>query len=106
MMDDTQRQALAERLSTMPYKKLRKEMRRLDPDADMQYWRNAVWDEYHTLYVLPNVGLTITLVEKTDVEQTDKRDFSGPPDRKKQKIDYQYIEARVAPVDRPVEKSL
>ncbi|MBN1202543.1 MAG: hypothetical protein JXJ20_11870 [Anaerolineae bacterium] len=101
-MNQTERERLAKRLSALSLKQARQEMRRLDPAAEMKFWRNTMWDEYHTLFVLPGAGLTITLVERVDLEQTDKREFSGPKGRTRQKTAYRYIEARVDPLDRPV----
>ncbi|NDJ79080.1 MAG: hypothetical protein GYB65_22745 [Chloroflexi bacterium] len=103
-MNESDHRQLADRLSKMTFKQARREIRRLDRAADMKFWRNSIWDEYHTLFMLPNEDITITLVEKVELEETDKRDFTGPPDRKQQDIEYTYVEARVAPLERPVKK--
>ncbi|MBN1966013.1 MAG: hypothetical protein JW910_15295 [Anaerolineae bacterium] len=99
-MDDAEREQLARRLSALSLKEARSEIRRLDSKADLKYYRNSRWDEYHTLFVLPDKGLSITLVEKIDHKALDKRDYSGPPDRKRLETDYRFVEARVAPLDR------
>lgn len=95
---------LAQRLSALSFEEARREIRHLDPDADMKFFRNSYWDEYHTLFLLPNRNLSITLVEKSTVETTNRRDYSGPKDRKRQKVAYNYIEARVSPLQRPAAK--
>jgi hypothetical protein len=99
-MDEAERVQLAQRLSAMSIKDARKEIRRLDPDADLVTWRNSVWDEYHSLWLLPNAGLSITLVEKEDVENSRHDIGGGPSGFKAEKIDYHYVEARVAPLER------
>lgn len=103
-MDETERTKLAQRLSAMTFKQARREILQLDRQANLKFWRNSIWDEYHSLFLLPNQGLSIILVEKGDVESTDKRDHTGPPDRKQATIDYKYVEARVEPLERPVAK--
>jgi hypothetical protein len=97
-MDETERQDLARRLSEMKFKDVRKELRRIDPDADLKVYRNSMWDEYHTLYVLPNADLSVTLVEKMDLDETDIPVASGPGDQKKLKREFNYVEARVTPL--------
>jgi len=103
-MNEAERRQLADRLSGLSLKHARQEIRKLDRDADLKYFRNSMWDEYHTLWLLPNQGLSITLVEKADIDQLDKRDFSGPPSRHKEAVSYEYVEARVEPLARPVAK--
>lgn len=103
-MNETERRQLADRLSGMSFKNAHREMRRIDRDAVLKYFRNSIWDEYHTLWLLPNEGVEITLVEKADVDTLDKRDYSGPPSRRKLGVKYEYAEARVEPLERPVAK--
>jgi len=103
-MNETERQQLADRLSGMSFRNAHREMRRIDRDAVLKYFRNSMWDEYHTLWLLPNEGLEITLVEKADVGMLNKRDFSGPPTRRKEGVAYEYAEARIEPLERPVAK--
>ncbi len=98
-MDDIERQELARRLSALSPKDVRKELRRLDPAADMKFFRNSVWDEYQTLYVLPNAGIGVTVVEKADVDEMNAVVHSSYRDQKKEKVSYHYVEARVASLD-------
>jgi hypothetical protein len=103
-VNEAEREQLAKRLSAMSLKDARKAIFRLDRDADLKYWRNSIWDEYHSLYVLPHAEVEIILVEKGDVTLTDKRDYTGPADRRQQDLDYQFVEARVKPLSRPVKQ--
>jgi len=101
-MNEAERAQLAQRLSAMSLKDAHKEIRRLDPDADMVFWRNSVWDEYHTLWLLPNAGLSITLVEKAIFRDSGHAIGGGPRGWKARKAEFRYIEARVAPLERRV----
>jgi hypothetical protein len=103
-MDTIESQQLAQRLSAMSLKDARKEVFRLDPDAVMKFYRNSIWDEFHTLFLLPNLGLSLRLVEKADIEISDDAVAANPGDRKKLDVAYKYIEARVEPLTRPVSK--
>lgn len=101
-MDEAAREQFAQHLSAMALKEVRREIRSLDPDADMTFWRNAVQDEYHTLWLLPNAGISITLVEKVEFKNLSRSIGGGPGQWKGQKAEYRYLEARVKPLDRPV----
>lgn len=101
-MDEAARDQLARRLSAMSLKDVRKEIRALDPAANMAFWRNAIWDEYHTLWLLPNAGISVTLVEKATFENSRHAIGGGPRGTKATKANFRYIEARVAPLERPV----
>jgi len=101
-MDESERQQLAQRLSAVSMKDARKEILRLDSKATVEYWRNSYWDEYHTLYLLPNAGLSIALVEKSNLKDTNRTTASSRGDQKVQKVTFKYIEARVNPLNRPV----
>lgn len=80
------RQKLAEKLAGMTYKKARKEVRRLDENADLRMWRNSVGhEEWHTMYVLPSLEIKVVLVEKATFEDQGQ----------KVKVDWFYTEARV-----------
>ncbi len=103
-MDETAREQLAKRLSAMSLKDARTEMRVIDPDAILKYYRNSIWGECHTLFVLPNAGLSIALVEKDKVETMDAQSGGAPRGLNKESVEYQYIEARVTPLDRPATK--
>jgi hypothetical protein len=102
VMNEAEREQLAKRLSAMSFKDARKEIRRLDQDADMVFWRNSMWDEYHSLWLLPNAGLSITLVEKVNRGQGKREIGGGPSGWKAEKTDFRYVEARVDPLKRPV----
>lgn len=94
-MDDTAREQLAQRLSALSIKDARKEIRALDADANMKYWRNAIWDEYHTRFVLPKAGLVVILVEKGKYHESKHAIGGGPKGTTATKAEFQYIEARV-----------
>ncbi len=101
-MDESERQQLAQRLSAMSMKDARKEILRLDPQSTVEFWRNTYWDEYHTLYLLPNAGLSIILVEKSNMKDMDRAIASSRGDQKVQKVTFKYFEARVDQLARPV----
>ncbi|MCZ7539354.1 MAG: hypothetical protein M5U29_05460 [Anaerolineae bacterium] len=101
MIDQAAHEQLARRLSAMKLKDVRKEIRALDPDAILKYYRNAMWDEYHTLWVLPNAGLSVTIVERATVSDTNKEIGGGPRGMKAKKVEYVYSETRVEPLLRP-----
>lgn len=82
-----ERQELAEKLANLSYKAARKEIRRLDTDANLKIWRNGVRREIHTMYELPNLGVRVILVEEKSAVPI--------PDTRKEKVDYAYVEARV-----------
>lgn len=103
-MDGATREQLAQRLSALSFKDAQKEIRALDPKADMKYFRNAIWHEYHTLFTLPNAGLSITLVEKGQLEETRHKIGGGPRGLKAEKAAFTYTEARVEPLTRPAHK--
>lgn len=103
-MDDAAREALAQRLSAMDFRAAVREMRAIDPGANMVFWRNSMWDEFLTRFLLPNAQLTVTLVEKRNVTESKKRFGGVPTNNKVQKFDYEYVGARVEPLDRPAYK--
>ncbi|MEW6577763.1 MAG: hypothetical protein AB1435_01060 [Chloroflexota bacterium] len=104
MIDEATREQLARRLSAMKLKDVRKEIRALDPDAILKYYRNAMWDEYHTLWVLPNAGLSITIVERATISDSNKEIGGGPRGMKAKKVEFVYMETRVEPLLRPAYK--
>lgn len=91
-MNEHERQALAEHLAKLSYKKARAEIRRLDTAATLKYWRNSIGNEWHTAYDLPNVGVRVTLVEKPQREPLHLSNL--------EKVTPIYIEARVEPLRR------
>ncbi len=103
-MDEAERIQLARRLSALSWNQARKEIYRLDRRADMKYYRNARWNEYHTLFTLPTLGVAITLVEVKIAEPSSKPDYSGPTGSKRLSASYKYTEARVEPLDRPANR--
>lgn len=103
-MNEAEREELAQRLSAMSLKEVRNEIRRIDPNANLKFFRNSIWDEYHTLWLLPNAELSIILVEKGNVEKTNLPDHAGPTGQKRNAIEYDFVEARVDPLNRPVAK--
>jgi hypothetical protein len=86
-MNEQERQALAEHLAKMSYRKARAEVRRLDKDANLKYWRNSVKNEWHTLYELPNQKVRVILVEVPKKEPL--------PNSRLEKVEPVYVEARV-----------
>ena len=85
-LSEQERQQLAEKLAEMSYKQARKEVRRLDPDADLKMWRNSVGhNEMHTMYELPNLNSRVILVEAMHHEDKGDRTL----------VEYIYVEARV-----------
>ncbi|MGQ9851006.1 MAG: hypothetical protein ACUVSU_13255 [Aggregatilineaceae bacterium] len=100
-MDEAERERLARRLSAMKLSDVRKEIRALDRDAVLKYYRNAIWDEYHTLWLLPNAGVSITLVEKIRTKDGHREVGGGPRGWKAKDVEYVYLEARVEPLVRP-----
>lgn len=101
-MDEAAREQLAQRLSAMTLKEVRTEIRSLDSEADMVFWRNAIQKEYRTLWRLPNLGVSVILVEKQELNDSDRPIGGGPGHWKARKVDYHYVEARVNPLDRAV----
>jgi len=67
-------------------------------------FRNAMWDEYHTLWVLPNAGLSITIVERATISDSNKEIGGGPRGMKAKKVEFVYMETRVEPLLRPAYK--
>jgi len=104
VIDEAAREQLARRLSAMKIKDVRKEIRALDPDAILKYYRNAMWDELHTLWVLPGAGLSITIVERASVSDSNKEVGGGPRGTKARKVEFVYIGTRVEPLLRPAHK--
>ena len=103
-MDEAEREQLAQRLSAMSLRDAQKELRALDPDADMKFWRNSIWGEYQTLFTLPDARLSVTLIEAQKVEDTQKKIGGGPRGSKAQKIEFHYQGARVEPLTHPAHK--
>ncbi len=68
MLNEVERQELAERLAQMNYKAARREIRRLDQEANLKYWRNSVRHEVQTVYELPSLGVRVTLIEDTETK--------------------------------------
>jgi hypothetical protein len=60
-------QAVADKLVGLKIGKARGQIRRLDPDSQLQMYRVGVQDELLTRFVLPNLGVSITLVEEPGV---------------------------------------
>jgi hypothetical protein len=103
-MDVAEREQLAQRLSGMSIRNAQKELRALDPDVDMKFWRNSIQGECHTLFTLPNAGLSITLIETDEVKDSQKQIGGGPRGSKAQKIKYHYKGARVDTLTHPAHK--
>lgn len=103
-MNDAERQQLADRLSGLTFSQAHREIRKIDRDAVLKHYRNTMWDEYHTLWLLPNKDVAITLVEKSDIDTLNQREYGGPPWQRRLGVTYQYVGARVEPLERPVAK--
>lgn len=66
-MNEQERLKLAEHLAGMKFQRARSEIRKLDPQANLKYFRNAFGTQrWHTAYELPNEGIKITLVEQVE----------------------------------------
>ncbi|KAB2906121.1 MAG: hypothetical protein KJ064_11320 [Anaerolineae bacterium] len=66
-MNEQERLKLAEHLAGMKFQRARSEIRKLDPQANLKYFRNAFGTQrWHTAYELPNEGIKITLVEQAE----------------------------------------
>jgi len=85
-------QELAQKLIEMPFDRARKYTRRLDPDAQVQMWRQGIGEVLVTKYRLPNLGAVITLVEEDHVEPIRKNSD-------KLRFEPRFIEARVEPLE-------
>jgi hypothetical protein len=95
-MNERERQALAEHLAKLSYAKARREIRKLDPAANLKYWRNSFGtDIWHTAYELPSLGIKVTLVERAQRET--QPDIKWFPAEKYKPV---YVEARVEPLNR------
>lgn len=103
-MDDAAREALTQRLSDMKMQKAMREIQRLDRDANMVFWQNSIWDEFQTLFLLPNEGIQITLVQKATTSQSDHEIGGGPAGYKASDREFDYVGARVEPLSRPAYK--
>ena len=55
-MDEAAREQLAQRLSAMSLRDAQKEVRALDPDADMKFWRNSIWGNITLCLRCPTPG--------------------------------------------------
>ena len=62
-LSEEEMQALADKLVGLKVNKARRQIRRLDPDSQLEYYRNGVQDELLTRFIMPNLGVSITLVE-------------------------------------------
>lgn len=62
-LSDEDMQALADKLIGLKVNKARAQVRRLDPDSEMQMYRVGVGHEILTRFNLPNLGVSVTLVE-------------------------------------------
>jgi hypothetical protein len=96
-MDEAQREELAERLQKMDLRSAVREIRTLDKDANMKFWRNSIHHEYQTVFELPNLEVNVVLVEKGTFETSNRKVGGGPSGWKAVKAEYDYVEARVQP---------
>jgi len=103
-MDEAAREQLAKRLSAMRLREAQHALRQLDPQAEMKYWRNAVRHEYHTLWVLPQQEIVVTLVERESRSPSNREIGGGPRGSKAVRTSYEYVEARVTALNRPPHK--
>ncbi len=102
-MDEAERQQLAQRLSALALKDAQKELKKLDRTLKLKYYRNSIWDEYHSLYLLPQLNISVTLVEKEDRDEMSAGVAASPGGRlKKERASFYYVEARVGSLNRPI----
>lgn len=90
-LSEAEMKELAEELVDLPYLKAKRRTRNADPDARLEYMRNGIGPELHTRYLLPNLGVAVTLVEKPGSEQIDK-------DHDKRRDTSRLVEAIVEPL--------
>ncbi|GAB4575307.1 MAG: hypothetical protein Kow0077_26170 [Anaerolineae bacterium] len=96
-LNEEEMQALAEQLINMKIERARGYTRRLDPDAELDMLRVGVGHELHTRYRLPNLGVTVTLVELPREEEYED-DIHEDAFRVRKKFEPEYVEARVEPI--------
>lgn len=94
VLNEEERQQLAEKLAGLSYPAARKEIRRLDSKANLKIWRNGVRHEIHTMYELPTLGIRVILVEDQEVRPI--------RDNTKVRKFYHFSEARVEAWTPPV----
>lgn len=89
-LNEQDQRELAEKLAKLSYRKARREIRRLDPEANLKLWRNGVGPgEIHTMYELPTYGVRVILVEQGHGKMNDRGGI---------RKSYLYTEARVEPL--------
>jgi uncharacterized hydantoinase/oxoprolinase family protein len=95
-LNDDEMQALAEELIEKPLPKARRHVRRLDRDVVLDLFRVGVGPEVLTRYRLPNLGVTVTLVEMPDGEEQTSHDPAYQP---RIKATPEFAEVRVEPLE-------
>ncbi|MBN1565683.1 MAG: hypothetical protein JXA10_17700 [Anaerolineae bacterium] len=101
-MDDAQREALIERLKgmvvrhgTFEVRHGARELRDIDKDAVMKFWRNSLQGSYQTVFELPNAGVKVILVEKMTSADTDHVVGGGPTGWTAKKSEYELVDVRI-----------
>jgi len=89
-------QAMADKLVGLKVNKARRQIRRLDPDSQLEMYRVGVHDELLTRFILPNLGVSITLVEDPSlVPEGDAEKLKATDSFVKFKAADTFVEARV-----------
>jgi hypothetical protein len=96
---ETEREVLARHLSNLALGDAIREIGNVDCDANMVMWRNPTGDEFHTVFLLPNAELTITLVEKNIGVSS-----AHGTGAKARSSDIRYIDVRITDLERVVFK--
>lgn len=91
-LNEDEMQELAEKLIGMKWVRAKRHTRNLDPQAHLETLRVGFGDEIQTRYVLPNLGVRVTLVEKEHSEVMGSTQFH------KLKAEPRFVEARVEPL--------
>lgn len=72
-LNQQDRESLRQQLLGMPFPRAKGRVRRMDPDSRIMFLRNSEDPQtLHTRYILPNLGVAVTLIEGHDVNK-DKR---------------------------------
>lgn len=106
MTEETEREVLARHLSNLAFGDAIREIGHVDCDANMVMWRNPTGDEFHTVFLLPNAELTITLVEKNTVVCSENGIGEALKGVKARHSDIRYVDVRITDLERVVFKYL
>lgn len=76
LLNAQQRQELREELRTMKFGKATGKLRTMDRKGRLAYYRNIQYtDQLSTRYVLPSLGVQVTLIELSDPQKSGNGKF-------------------------------